>query len=60
MEYDFNNDRRIDQAATDGYKAGTEGKSSPPSKYATEDVLLAAWTIGNKQAFVKAASTSEA
>lgn len=49
MAYDLKRDCEIDQAATDGYKAAAEGKSLPPSKYLTDDVLMCAWTIGNKR-----------
>lgn len=39
----------VDQAAAEGCRAGLEGKTLPPSKYASDDLLLAAWRVGNKR-----------
>lgn len=56
--YDFDHDLKLDQAAVDGYSAGKESKRVPPSKYVSEDVLLAAWAIGNSRGLAEACSGS--
>jgi hypothetical protein len=47
--YNFKEDQKIDRAAAEGFKAGSEGTRVPPFKYASEDLLLSAWRVGNNK-----------
>ncbi|NEX60159.1 hypothetical protein [Noviherbaspirillum galbum] len=45
----FAGDSAVDQAALAGFRAALRGKTRMPSRYAMDDLLSAAWQIGQRR-----------